>query len=161
MMITKQNTVHFDFSSCFLNKKGTVIPKALEKARDLATELKVNKVSFIVDNLSSKEEQKRFRKEIVPDLQEMFNIKVSSDIVTVSDLFSKVAWIIPKEQEYALHQSYHNYAKRFPKVLEGIYQMYASYGILPKSGVMYFVSNAFDSTTLYRVGNLDVICMRL
>lgn len=160
-MITKQNTVHFDFSSCFLNKKGAVIPKAFERARDLVTELKAHKIKFIVDNLPDKEEQKKFKKEIVPDLQEMFPGKTSSDIITVSDLFSKVAWIIPKEQEFALHEAYNNYAKRFPKVLESIYQMYASYGIIPKSGVMYFVSNAFDSTTLYRVGNLDVICMRL
>lgn len=159
MMTIKQNTAHFDFSSCFF-KKDKFDTKSVERAIDLCKELQVTKVKLIVDSFEG-DLEKQFKKELMPELRRLFGDVLEKDIVKVHDLFSMFSFLIPKEKKFLLTQAYQTYAKQFPKVLEGIYQMYGTYGILPKSGVNYFVSNVFDNQTLYRVGNLDVICMRL
>lgn len=158
-MTIKVNTVHFDFTSCFL-KKDTIHQKSLDRAIALVHKINPTKIKLIVDNLD-KEYSKKFKKEIMPNLGQVLGKRLDYTPVMIGDLFSKVSFMIPKEQLHGLTELYKTYAKEYPKVLEGIYQMYSTYGLLPKSGVSYFVSNVFDTETLYRVGNLDVICMRL
>jgi hypothetical protein len=153
------NTIHFDFEGCFSpNKK---LEKNVNKAKSLILSLKPKEIKFILDVPKDKEIKAKFKEDIYPTFSKAFDIPIDKNPIFLSDLFGKISFLLSKEDLSNLYNMYTTHAKKYPKILETVYQAYLTYGLLPKAGVGYFVSGHFDTETLYRVGSLDTICMKL
>jgi hypothetical protein len=158
-MKVKVNTIHFDFESCFAPNKN--LEKNIAKAKSLVATINPDRIKFILDLPKDKEIKKRFSEDIYPTFSNAFEKEIDKTPIFLSDLFGKISFLLSKQEMDNLYRLYTEHAKKFPKILESIYQVYLTYGLLPKAGVGYFVSTHFDTETLYRVGSLDTICMKL